>query len=598
MPDTANSDRRRIGLALSGGGFRATLFHMGVVRCLRDYGLLQHVTTLTAVSGGSVLAAHLALHWSHWTSDKSKDFQKVWDEVLALTQIDLRNRIVRRLPLAWLYGFFSPIRDGTSTSLLAHFYDRDLYKKGRLEDFAADTHLLTTNLTIPEADTYFARDGFHLRRPGDPLRKEPSEVVQHVECTSVPVAAAVAASSAFPILFKPVRANGRFLNCTIRDTQPLPQFLSDGGVNDNLGSYHLARTDSGDPLDEIILSDAGAEIEWLETNYGRSTLKTLARCFDVSQAVRPAAIYNNRPPVIISIHDFKPSEGHRLTADQLKQVGKIRTDFDEFSSFEQWCLINHGYSVASKKLKTCRQAGQAVIFQSWNETGVKVPTDISRALRQSSRRLSGPWRLLKVLFDVRDWRAFIGWIVVLCALAYGGYNWVPKAAHMARAAFIWVADRALPIPDTATIRFQERRPAAGTIPFKHSFGILAVDTLDYARRGLQTEAGGQQQLRIYEQSQELFRSRPSRLNLIFESDIGEPVNVRARDGKAFLVSPGPSVNAIGVREIPLPKQSDGSLVGHLELPRVCDGEVLVFLLVVEPKVPGEQLDPSFQLRIK
>ena len=32
----------RLGLALSGGGFRATLFHLGVVRFLRDAGLLPH----------------------------------------------------------------------------------------------------------------------------------------------------------------------------------------------------------------------------------------------------------------------------------------------------------------------------------------------------------------------------------------------------------------------------------------------------------------------------------------------------------------------------------------------------------------------------
>src|SRR5437868_9906569 len=52
----------RIGLALSGGGFRATLYHLGLVRFLRDAGLLSQVTHITSVSGGSVFAAHLVLN--------------------------------------------------------------------------------------------------------------------------------------------------------------------------------------------------------------------------------------------------------------------------------------------------------------------------------------------------------------------------------------------------------------------------------------------------------------------------------------------------------------------------------------------------------
>ena len=57
----------RIGLALSGGGFRAPLFHLGVVRFLADAGLLQDVVYVSSVSGGSVLAAHLVLNWTKYT---------------------------------------------------------------------------------------------------------------------------------------------------------------------------------------------------------------------------------------------------------------------------------------------------------------------------------------------------------------------------------------------------------------------------------------------------------------------------------------------------------------------------------------------------
>ena len=59
----------KLGLALSGGGFRATLYHLGVIRYLRDTGKLEEVSDIASVSGGSILAAHLVLNWEKYTGD-------------------------------------------------------------------------------------------------------------------------------------------------------------------------------------------------------------------------------------------------------------------------------------------------------------------------------------------------------------------------------------------------------------------------------------------------------------------------------------------------------------------------------------------------
>ena len=56
MATTAN-----IGLALSGGGSRAIAFHLGCLRALHDLGILDRVTVLSTVSGGSVIGALYAL---------------------------------------------------------------------------------------------------------------------------------------------------------------------------------------------------------------------------------------------------------------------------------------------------------------------------------------------------------------------------------------------------------------------------------------------------------------------------------------------------------------------------------------------------------
>src|SRR6516162_5698976 len=89
---------KRIGLALSGGGFRATLYHLGLVRFLRDADLLRQVTHITSVSGGSVTAAHLALNWDLYTGT-AEEFDKAAAKLLDFIRLDVRNRIVRRFPL-------------------------------------------------------------------------------------------------------------------------------------------------------------------------------------------------------------------------------------------------------------------------------------------------------------------------------------------------------------------------------------------------------------------------------------------------------------------------------------------------------------------
>jgi NTE family protein len=53
----------RIALALSGGGFRAALFHLGVIRRLAEDGWANVLDALSTVSGGSIVGAFAALNW-------------------------------------------------------------------------------------------------------------------------------------------------------------------------------------------------------------------------------------------------------------------------------------------------------------------------------------------------------------------------------------------------------------------------------------------------------------------------------------------------------------------------------------------------------
>jgi len=91
-----------IALYLSGGGFRATLFHLGLIAALRKMNCLHDVRSITSVSGGSIAAAHIVLNWRRYIG-QDVDFQQAAEELLAFTQKDVRGRILRRwMILGWL----------------------------------------------------------------------------------------------------------------------------------------------------------------------------------------------------------------------------------------------------------------------------------------------------------------------------------------------------------------------------------------------------------------------------------------------------------------------------------------------------------------
>lgn len=85
---------KHFGLALSGGGFRATLFHLGGLRFLHDANLLRRISHVTSVSGGSIMAAHLVLNWDRYTGS-DEDYDNAAGELLDFIRLDVRNRVVR-----------------------------------------------------------------------------------------------------------------------------------------------------------------------------------------------------------------------------------------------------------------------------------------------------------------------------------------------------------------------------------------------------------------------------------------------------------------------------------------------------------------------
>src|SRR5262249_3160335 len=71
----------KVGLALSGGGFRASLFHIGVLARLAELDVLRHVEVLSCVSGGSIIGAYFYLELRHLLQTKPDDEIKQEDYI-------------------------------------------------------------------------------------------------------------------------------------------------------------------------------------------------------------------------------------------------------------------------------------------------------------------------------------------------------------------------------------------------------------------------------------------------------------------------------------------------------------------------------------
>ncbi len=128
-----NDRRGKLGLALSGGGFRASFFHLGVLWHLAELGILRHVEVLSTVSGGSILAALYILVLKKYIDGKvdldRDDYveivREVQDDFIRAVRKNLRTRLLLN-PLATLWIIIS---NRTLAQRMGRLYQRYLYRR-------------------------------------------------------------------------------------------------------------------------------------------------------------------------------------------------------------------------------------------------------------------------------------------------------------------------------------------------------------------------------------------------------------------------------------------------------------------------------------
>ncbi|HVO23531.1 MAG TPA: patatin-like phospholipase family protein [Candidatus Margulisiibacteriota bacterium] len=294
--------RGKVGLALSGGGFRASLFHLGVLARLAEMDVLRFVEVLSTVSGGSIVGAHYYLEVQRLL-ERRRDRQIAREDYI---------RIVRRVQRKFFHGVRKNLRMRALSNLgcnlrmlmtdsytrshrLGELYERELFV--HIQDDKQDgartmPQLLVTPAAAAATNGFNPRFSNWQRRAkvpvlllnatslnsghnwqftaswmGEPpgLFEPEADIDANVryrrlyygEAPTKPLKTyrlgyAVAASACVPGLFEPLVLNGLYPGRTVR--------LVDGGVHDNQGVESLL--DEGCTL--ILCSDASGQMEDIE----------------------------------------------------------------------------------------------------------------------------------------------------------------------------------------------------------------------------------------------------------------------------------------------------------------------------------------------
>lgn len=215
------------GLCLSGGGYRAMLFHLGSLWRLNQAGLLKRMVRISSVSGGSITAGVLGHRWPRLAFDAHGVAQAYVDEVVA----PIRRLAGKTIDQGAVIGGI--LLPGSVSDRVEGAYDRYLFQGATLQDLPGDEGpRFVINATNVQSGVLwrFSRPFMADWRVG--LIRNPT----------VSLARAVAASSAFPPVLSPLTldldpadfeaGSGDDLTGTEYRDEVV---LTDGGVYDNLG---------------------------------------------------------------------------------------------------------------------------------------------------------------------------------------------------------------------------------------------------------------------------------------------------------------------------------------------------------------------------
>ena len=335
-------------LCLSGGGYRAMVFHLGVLWRLNDAGYLPKLERISSVSGGSITAGVLGLRWNDLKFDARGVSGAFQDVVVAPIRALAGQTLDAK---AIVGGIFSP---GTVAEKVAAAYDRELFHGATLQALP-DSPRFVINATNVQSGAVW--------RFSKPYMADYR--VGRVDRPTLPLATAVAASSAFPPVLSPLEIDlppglvqSQAGGDLCREPFTTHVVLTDGGVYDNMGLETVWKR-----YQTVLVSDGGGKTqpeEEPDEDWAQHSLRILnlidnqvrsLRKRQVIDAFKAKTRHGAYWGIRTNIADYQLPDALPCPFDRTLELANTPTRLKRMDAALQEGLINWGYAVCDAALR-------------------------------------------------------------------------------------------------------------------------------------------------------------------------------------------------------------------------------------------------------
>lgn len=267
----------KIGIALSGGGIRATIFHLGVLKWLAEKKLLENIEHISSVSGGSIAAGLIfTSNGMKWPTNEEYLYKVLPGLKTKILNKDIQSKVLSK-SLKDVFHVF-----GSKSNKLSSIMEDCWGMNGTLGELVKSPKW-SINCTTFETGKSFR---FTQDKCGD-------YKIGYFSDNKFPVSEAVASSAGFPILVGMYELDAqkyqwKKYNGEQAETPGDKIHLWDGGVYDNLGLEPIFKMSNGGEctkgIDFCIVSDASAgSLDFFDRGEGfLGKTKDIKRLLDIS----------------------------------------------------------------------------------------------------------------------------------------------------------------------------------------------------------------------------------------------------------------------------------------------------------------------------
>jgi predicted acylesterase/phospholipase RssA len=487
-------EERKLGLALSGGGFRAAFFHVGVLARLAELRLLARVDIISTVSGGSIVGALYYLRLKKLLEREAPPTDEDYLEVVKNITSDLREPVQKNLRAR---VFLNPFKNFEMMARTAYsrsdrigdlldrmFYknvwgDREKRLSGLVEKQIELRELPIAATPTPRRVPEFVMNAtclntghgwcftpFGMGEPRvtsrDPFDRNTELAWGRFESVgdvppitsaqrNFPLGLAVAASGGFPGLASPLPITGLYEGFRVR--------LMDGGAHDNQGVEALRNR----ACDALIVSDASGQLKdeehptgflpfflfRINNIYGDRVREEQLASIDWTENALMHLQEGLRRPILKPLGDDaqpiaasaspSPDPAPGMSEPAQRALARMRTDLDAFTDIETDSLMLDGYLISKDRLAPPRLGGflpppSQPLSHQWGF--FRAEQSLANPSSAVTRKLHvGSKQMFKPFHSLPTLAQIILVLAAVGLAAYGiaaGWSWFGHVLHEAR----------------------------------------------------------------------------------------------------------------------------------------------------------------------